>query len=482
MMQSGDDAGKGGALGEEKQEDYDDSNGKMTVDTEKNDMEKSLNSDETEEEEELEDEAPWNERFWEVVTTFWPLGFVAFGGPQAHVAILRDHLVVQRNWMDEEQFTELFAIGQGIPGPTSTQLVVSTATSRAGPLGGLVAFFLWTLPGLVILTVCGVLIETFVDQDNAPFYLIGLPPAATSLVFKAFYGFSTKLDKLGIFLSMCSGIVAILINGDYNIDVKVSQWVYPTMLAVGGLVTYTDSRREKPFSEYTKSKKGWDVQSDRLMKRIGIPLWVGAAIAGVWLFLLVSCILLVDVFKVENTYLGIFEVMYRIGSIIFGGGQVVLPMLQGEVVPQWMTKDQFFQGLGLSQSMPGPLFNFSAYLGAVHQGVPGALVAYVGLFGPGVILIFAMVPYWAWLRHVPWFRSGLQGVNATAIGLVGAACIILWEAAVLTAADAIVFVFAGTLACVFNVQAPLVILAGGILGAILCDDALSLGQVPYHCK
>ena len=140
------------------------------------------------------------------------------------------------------------------------------------------------------------------------------------------------------------------------------------------------------------------------MKRIGIPLWVGSLIFLVWLGVLVGTIILVDVVKVENEYLEIFEVMYRIGSIIFGGGQVVLPMLQAEVVPQWMTKDNFFQGLGLAQSMPGPLFNFSAYLGAVYKGVGGALVAYVALFGPGVILIFAVVPFWARLRHVNWFK------------------------------------------------------------------------------
>jgi chromate transporter len=113
-------------------------------------------------------DAPWSQRMWEVFTTFWPLGLVAFGGPQAHVAILRDHLVEQRGWMDEEQFTELFAIGQGLPGPTSTQLVVSTALSRAGPLGGLMAFFLWNLPGLIVLTLCGILIETYVDPNNPP--------------------------------------------------------------------------------------------------------------------------------------------------------------------------------------------------------------------------------------------------------------------------------------------------------------------------
>lgn len=118
-------------------------------------------------------------------------------------------------------------------------------------------------------------------------------------------------------------------------------------------------------------------------------------------------------------------------------------------------------------------------LGAVYQKVPGALVAYVGLFGPGVILIFAIVPFWARLRHVQWFKVVLRGVNATAIGLVGAACVLLWEAAIRTAADAMVFCLAITLAVIFNIQAPFVILAGGILGAILSEEALNLGKEPY---
>mmetsp|Transcript_7970 Transcript_7970/g.11372 ORF Transcript_7970/g.11372 Transcript_7970/m.11372 type:complete len:463 (+) Transcript_7970:105-1493(+) len=422
-------------------------------------------------------DTPWKTRMWEVLVTFWPLGFVAFGGPQAHVAILRDHLVVQRNWMDEESFMELFAIGQGLPGPTSTQLVISTALAHAGPLGGLLAFFLWNLPGLVVLTVCGVLIADFVDPNDPPFYLIGLPPAAISLVFKAFYGFGLKLDKLGVIMALISACVAILINGDRVINPNSSQFVFPSMLACGGLLSYLDSRRKNPLGEYKAPSKGWDAESDLTMKRIGIPLWIGGLIFLVWVAVLVTAIVLVDV--VDNTYLQIFEVMYRTGSIIFGGGQVVLPLLQGEVVPAWMTRDQFFQGLGLAQSMPGPLFNFSAYLGAVYKKVPGALVAYIGLFGPGVILIFAIVPFWARLRHVRWFKIILHGVNSTAIGLVGAACVILWEDAIITSADAIVFCFAGTLAVVFNVQAPFVIIAGGILGAILCDDALKLGQVTF---
>jgi chromate transporter len=185
-----------------------------------------------------------------------------------------------------------------------------------------------------------------------------------------------------------------MINNDADIKPTSSQWVFPTTLALGGLVTLLDSKREKPFSDYGSPSKGWDRDSDETFKRIGIPLWVGGLIFVLWAAVLVFTIVIVDVGKVDNEYLEIFETMYRIGSIIFGGGQVVLPMLQDEVVPGWMTNDQFLQGLGLAQSMPGPLFNFSSYLGAVYKGVPGALVAFVGLFGPGVILIFAMVPFW----------------------------------------------------------------------------------------
>jgi len=424
-------------------------------------------------------DAPWKDRMWEVFTTFWPLGLVAFGGPQAHVAILRDHLVEQRDWLDEEAFTELFAIGQGLPGPTSTQLVISTALSRAGPLGGLLAFFLWNIPGLIILTVCGTLIATFIDPYNPPWYLIGLPPAAISLVFKAFYGFGIRLDSLGVILALCSALIAILINNDARIEPTVSQWVFPSTLALGGLITWIDSKRKNPFSNYGSPSKGWDRESDETMKRIGIPLWVGAIIFVVWLAVLVLSIVLVDVAKNDNTYLLIFETMYRIGSIIFGGGQVVLPMLQDEVVPTWMTDNQFLQGLGLAQSMPGPLFNFSSYLGAVYRGVPGALMAWLGLFAPGVILIFAVVPFWARLRHNHNFKAILKGLNSTAIGLVGAACVTLWESAIKTAADAMVFSVALTMAIVFSIQAPICILVGGIVGAILHPDALDLGQQPY---
>lgn len=350
---------------------------------------------------------------------------------------------------------------------------------RAGPLGGLLAFFLWNFPGLVILTVCGVLISAFVNPNYPPWYLVGLPPAAISLVFKAFYCFAVPLDSLGTCLALGSALVAILLNNDAHINPSSSQWVIPVTLAIGASITFVDSKRSKPFSTYASPGKGWDCEDDATMKRIGIPLWVGALIFLSWLGILVLVIILVNVAKVENIYLEMFEIMYRIGSVIFGGGQVVLPLLQNEVVPGWMSKDQFLQGLGLSQSMPGPLFNFAAYLGAVYKGLPGALVAYCGLFGPGVILIFAAVPFWARMRHNANFRAVLKGLNATAIGLVGAACITLWESAITNAADAMVFAIALTMNTSFNIDAPFCVLAGFAVGAILHPDALNLGQRPY---
>lgn len=378
-------------------------------------------------------------------------------------------------------------MNQGLPGPTSTQLVISTALSRAGPLGGLMAFFLWNLPGLVVLTTCGMLITSFVPDGEAPWYLAGLPSAAISLVFKAFYGFAIKLDKLGIFLALFSCLVAILLNNDARIKPTSSQWVFPTTLAIGGIITLIDSKRANPFGTYKAPSKGWERESDETTRRIGIPLPVGAAIFFIWLGILIIVIVLNNRTDINDKNLEIFSVMYRIGSIIFGGGQVVLPLLQDEVVSspdevRWMTKETFLQGLGLAQSMPGPLFNFSAYLGAVYNDVPGALIAYIGLFGPGVILIFFMVPFWARLRHNNTFKSILHGVNATAIGLVGAACVTLWESAIDDAGDAMVFSVAFTMAIVFNVQAPLCILAGGIVGAILHPDALNLGQQSYCVK
>jgi chromate transporter len=245
---------------------------------------------------------------------------------------------------------------------------------------------------MTILTMFGLLFSKFIDPNDPPFWLVGLPPAAISLVFKAFYGFGLRLDTLGILLALFSALVAILVNNDARIESSASQWVFPSTLALGGFITFIDHKRKKPWGVY--STRGAGVQDPHLaetIKRIGIPLWAGALIFATWVGVLVLVVVLGGPTNVDNVYLDIFGTMYRVGSIIFGGGQVVIPMLQDELVPKWVSNDQFLQGLGLAQSLPGPLFNSSAYYGAIYKGLPGALLAFLGLFSPGVLLVFAVV-------------------------------------------------------------------------------------------
>jgi chromate transporter len=271
-------------------------------------------------------DVPLRQRLWQVVKAYWMLGLIAFGGPSAHVGILRDHLVVQRQWMDDGAFMELFAIGQGLPGPTSTQLVISTATQHAGPLGGIIAFIFWNLPGLVVLTVCGILIAAFLDPDNPPWYLVGIPPAAITLVFVAFFQFCQPLDKLGVVLALITSLVAIWIDGDVRVPRTAAQYAYPSMLILGGVVTLLDSNRSKPLGVYNPPSTGWNSTDDRTIKRIGIPMWVGVLILLLWASILATSSSLARIGAVNNDYFDIFEVMFRAGSISFGGGQVILPL------------------------------------------------------------------------------------------------------------------------------------------------------------
>jgi chromate transporter len=332
------------------------------------------------------------------------------------------------------------------------------------------------------LTLGGLFLYSVVDPDNPPIWLIGVPPAAVSLIFKAFYGFGLTLDRVGVALGMVTCTIAIMINGDEHISPTSSQVVYPLLLVLGGITTLIDYNSKNSLGDYVPpSDSNEQTAADRrLGYKIGIPLWAGALAFLFWLLLLVSSVTLVNL-GIGGDYLAIFEVFFRVGSIIFGGGVVALPMLQNELIPRgWVTNEQFFQGLGLAQSLPGPLFNFGSFLGATYKGIWGAVVAELGLFGPGCILIFAMVPFWSKIRHLSWFKALLKGVNASAIGLIGSGCVFLYANAVKTAADAMVFIIAGGLASFYNVQAPICILVGALAGALFSPAVLDVGQKPYH--
>ncbi|CAM9717680.1 unnamed protein product [Chrysoparadoxa australica] len=413
----------------------------------------------------------------EVVEGFLPLGFLAFGGPSAHIALLHERFVDNKKWLSDDQFLELMAVGQGLPGPTSTQMVVATGCYHGGWMGGAIAFFCWNIPSFIVLTLAGLGVSAIATDANDD-WAAGLGPAAVALVFIAAFKLGVKVcsgsTRLKYVLALISACVTLLINGDEDIDKAASAWVFPLMLVLGGLTTLADEKRRPGVYEKIQVKQ--DSSEVDTYKRVGIPVYAGAIIIISWITLL---IIAVSVFP-EDGLGGLFESFFRIGSIIYGGGQVVLPMLLDEVVaPGWVTKEEFLKGFALAQALPGPLFNFSAYLGAVYQGLPGALVGWVGLFGPGISLIFGFMPFWGRVRRVRWFKIFLQGVNATAIGLVVAACVLLWGGAVEVYADAIVVLVAGCMQAFLGIQAPFCIIGGGILGFLLSDTALSLAQAPY---
>lgn len=273
-----------------------------------------------------------------------------------------------------------------------------------------------------------------------------------------------------------------MISGDEHIPSNSSQIVYPILLGSGAILCFFDFLRGegKSVGNYYRSTSETSEPSDKdrlLVEKIGLSIFQGFGYLFIWIGLLAGSILLVNVFGNTNLFVDIFEVYFRIGSLIFGGGIVVLPMLQSELVPRgWITNEQFFQGLGIAQSMPGPMFNFAAFLGAVTAGFPGSITAAVGLFGPGFILIFAMLPFWSRFRHLAWFKAVLKGLNASAVGLIVSGCVVLYPKSVHTYADTMVFILAGGLATIYNIEAPFVIFWGCLLGALFSSSVLDVGQ------
>lgn len=389
-------------------------------------------------------------RLLEVAWAFLPLGWIAFGGPQAHIALLQERFVARRRWLDEPRFVELLGLGQGLPGPTSTQMVIAVGAARAGPWGGLLALFLFLLPAATIMALAGLGATLFLADGDRPAWLAGLRPATVALVAVAAWrlGQAVINSRLTMGLMLLGAAVTILLR---------QPWAFPAALAAGGLVSAIVLRGQKP----AKAADSGGAPLDNL----GISPWAGGILLLLFLGLLgglTTARLLLD-----WPALHLFESFYRTGSLIFGGGQVVLPMLLTEVVDSGqVTEQQFLDGFALMLALPGPMFSFSAYLGAVAGGVPGMALALVGLFLPGTLVIYAVLPFWERARRYPWLRIALVGVNATAIGLVVGVVFLLWARAEPGPAGAVIALLSFGAVVFYRLPAPAVIVGAGIIGGL----------------
>ncbi|EQC40543.1 hypothetical protein SDRG_02433 [Saprolegnia diclina VS20] len=415
---------------------------------------------------------PYWKRLLSVPVQMLPVALFSFGGPQAHLGLAHERFVDKLQWLDDERFLEVIALGSALPGPTSTQVLASMGIFRAGPLGGLLAFLVWTAPGFLVMLLAGLGAQEYLG-DGVPLWMVGLAPAAVSLVIIA----ATKLwqkacgdDQLKMSIAAISSCVVLATQG-------LGTWIFPLLMIAGGLTTLSAMALGYPNPLVT-SKRTDNGHSPHFERELGIPAWAGVLLILGWLAAFGLLAYFDSTGSLGRSYLGLFYAFFRMGSIIFGGGQVMLPMLLNDIVSAgWVSKEQFFIGFALIQALPGPMFNMSTYLGAVALGVPGAFLAAAGLFGPGVGLFFAVLPLWEKVRRHEKLQVFMAGVNSAAIGLVVAAIALLWQHAVHNNASAAVCLATGLLVGVFKVPAPVGIVVGGLLGYLF--SILNIAQTSF---
>ena len=353
----------------------------------------------------------------EVLWVSTRLGLTSFGGPIAHLGYFHEEYVKRKQWLDEQSYADLVALCQFLPGPASSQVGIAIGIARARLLGGVAAWLGFTLPSALALMVFGLGVGAFASAADAG-WLHGLKIVAVAVVAQAVWGMARSLcpDRERATIAILASIVTLAWPS------AVGQVSSIALAGIAGVVIFPGS------ASSTVSHMRFPVG-----KKTAIAAWV------IFFILLAGLPLLRQI--APGHALEVFDSFFRVGSLVFGGGHVVLPLLQAEVVsPGWVTNEQFVAGYGAAQAVPGPLFTFSAYLGTVMgpepNGWPGALLALFAIFLPSFLLITGALPFWDLLRSVPVFQSALKGINAAVVGLLLAALYKpVWTSAIYSAAD-----------------------------------------------
>jgi chromate transporter len=390
--------------------------------------------------------------FLEVLGTFARLGVSSFGGPVAHLGYFREDIVRRRGWVDEQTYADLIGLCQFLPGPASSQVGMSLGIMRAGIPGALAAWLGFTLPSAVALTLFAYLTRGEGSAANAG-WLHGLMLVAVAVVAQAVWGMGRTLtpDAPRATLAIAAAIVALLLPAGFT---------QVAIIAVAGLAGWLLFRRTASTPE-----------TARPLLRVPVPRGLAIACLVAFAVLLVGLPFLA---QLTNPHaLALFASMYRSGALVFGGGHVVLPLLQASVVePGWVTSTQFLAGYGAAQAVPGPLFTFSAYLGAVEgpepNGGAGAAIALVGIFLPSFLLVVGVLPFWNSLRARGDFQAALRGINAAVVGLLLAALYQpVWTSTVKTPLDFAVALAAFGLLVWWKVPLWVVVVLAALAGVAL---------------
>jgi chromate transporter len=386
----------------------------------------------------------------EVFRIFLRLGLTSFGGPVAHLGYFRAEFVARRHWLDEAAFADIVALCQFLPGPASSQVGISIGILRAGLPGALAAWLGFTMPSALALIVFGYGVGWLGDLSHAA-WLHGLKIVAVAVVANALWGMARNLcpDRERATIAVGATILVILLPSALG---QIGA------IIAGGLIGWWFLH-------------GADIGSGSAALAIRLPRKLSVIAAVLFLALLLGLPLLRA--SVPSQAIAEFDAFYRSGALVFGGGHVVLPLLQAEVVPPgWMSNDAFLAGYGATQAAPGPLFTFSAYLGTVMgpapNGLAGGLLCLVAIFLPSFLLLIAALPYWETLRRLPAVQSGLRGVNAAVVGILLAALYNpVWISAIFAPRDFAIGIVAFLMLALWSIPPWLVVILGAVLTAIL---------------
>src|SRR5712691_1637083 len=388
----------------------------------------------------------------EVLAIFTRLGLTSFGGPVAHLGYFREEIVIRRKWVDERTYGDLIGLCQFLPGPASSQTGISLGIMRAGLLGGLIAWVGFTLPSAILLTLFAYW-TSVLHTVIASGILHGLMVVAVAVVAQAVWGMARTHcpDRSRATIAILAAIVTLLLPAGI---------VQVAIIAAAGLTGWLLLKSNDTTLTTTSS-----------VLRALIPR--ALAFTSLALFTLLLVLFLLPNLFYQLHALALFGSFYRSGALVFGGGHVILPLLQAAVVvPGWVTQSQFLTGYSAAQAVPGPLFTFSAYLGAIEGPYPngwvGAIIALLGIYLPSFLLLIGVLQFCNLLRNQSAFQSALRGINAAVVGLLLAALYQpVWTSTIKNAHDFLFALAAFGLLIFWKVPPWIVVLLAALVGGIL---------------
>ncbi|MEO2077767.1 MAG: chromate transporter [Bacillus sp. (in: firmicutes)] len=381
----------------------------------------------------------------EILLVSTRLGLTSFGGPVAHLGYFYEEYVQKRKWIDEKSYADLVALCQFLPGPASSQVGIGIGVLRGGFLGGLVAFLGFTAPSVIALVLFAIILQGLQIHDSG--WIHGLKIVAVAVVAHAVLGMAQKLTPdLNRKAIALFALVGTLIWQTAYTQVGVI-----ILAGVAGLLIY---------------KKHEIEQADATLD---FP--ISKRFAVMCLVLFFGLLILLPIARQVTSFhwVALFDSFYRSGSLVFGGGHVVLPLLEREFVPTgWLSKEEFLSGYGAAQAVPGPLFTFAAYIGAVINGWKGGILATAAIFLPAFLLVLGSLPFWNILRQNPKIKGALMGVNAAVVGILIAAFYQpIWTSSIFTPID---FAFAAILFSMlvyWKLPPWVVVIVGAVGGSVI---------------